>query len=170
MSTRANIIIKDGHNKLFFYRHSDGYPEGALPTLNEFMDWVKEKKIRDNVGQASGWLITIGTKEYEQTLEPGPHDSMMGWKVGAYEPSTGIHGDVDYIYILDLERKVIKVIDTYKIGIDIWSAKDEELSKFESWPTMDYTEILKELRDHLDPMDQLRWRNEHDKNERRRLL
>ena len=65
MSTRANIIIKDEHSQLIFYRHSDGYPEGALPTLNKFMDWVKAGKIRDNVDQASGWLILIGAQEYD---------------------------------------------------------------------------------------------------------
>ena len=27
MSTRANIIIKDARTTLYFYRHSDGYPE-----------------------------------------------------------------------------------------------------------------------------------------------
>lgn len=51
MSTRANIIVKDKHDTLWFYRHSDGYPEGTLPSLNKFLDMVKSGKIRDNVGQ-----------------------------------------------------------------------------------------------------------------------
>ena len=33
MSTRANIILKDSYDKLYFYRHCDGYPEGVAPTL-----------------------------------------------------------------------------------------------------------------------------------------
>ena len=57
MSTRANIIIKEdwsykddkgktkkGSDKLIFYRHSDGYPSGAMPTLNIFMKWLKDGK------------------------------------------------------------------------------------------------------------------------------
>jgi hypothetical protein len=71
MSTRANIIIKDKYGQLIFYRHSDGYPEGALPTLKKLMSWVKDGKIRDNVDQASGWLILIGAEEYGDVYEGG---------------------------------------------------------------------------------------------------
>jgi hypothetical protein len=132
MSTRANIIIKDKYNKLIFYRHSDGYPKGTLPTLNLFLDLVKNGTIRDNVEQASGWLIMIGAIEYK-TVTPesfemkGEEDSiahytvdlkmrkyeysdLMGWKVGAYEPATDIHGDIEYLYTVDLVKKKI----TYK--------------------------------------------------------
>ncbi len=98
MSTRANIIIKDNYSKLFFYRHSDGYPEGTLPSLNVFLDRVKQGKIRDNVSQAAGWLIAIGMEE-----------QYYSWKVGSYEPTTGIHGDIEYLYIIDLESKTITV-------------------------------------------------------------
>lgn len=127
MSTRANIIIKDNYDKLYFYRHSDGYPEGTMPTLNKFLDLVKSKKIRNNVSQSAGWLIVLGAIEYqtingnifpeslkkyyerdgniiEQILnEFVPED----WKVGAYEPTTGIHGDIEYLYVIDLENKKI---------------------------------------------------------------
>lgn len=29
------------------------------------------------------------------------------WKVGAIEPTTGIHGDIDYLYTIDLITKEI---------------------------------------------------------------
>ena len=122
MSTRANIIIKDGGDQLIFYRHSDGYPEGALPTLKKFMSWVKDGRIRDNIQQAAGWLILIGAEEcgsvYEgggnyrqkKTLtEPDPNDEFSGWRSGSYEPSFGIHGDIEYLYTLDLDEKTILV-------------------------------------------------------------
>lgn len=107
MSTRANIIIKDEYDKLIFYRHSDGYPEGTLPTLEKFVDMVKDGKIRRNVEQASGWLIVLGREEYadEGLLE----NDYYGWKVGAYEPSTCIHGDIEYLYIIDLRTCEIEV-------------------------------------------------------------
>ena len=108
MSTRANIKITDGRNTLWFYRHSDGYPEGALPTLNRFMDWLRSSAIRDNVGQAAGWLVVIGHQEYAGHLEPGDRNSGMGWKVGAYEPTTGLHGDTEYLYTIDLAAKTLK--------------------------------------------------------------
>lgn len=131
MSTRANIVIKDGEEKLFFYRHSDGYPEGTMPTLNIFMDWLKSGKIRNNISQGPGWLIVLGAMEYAHIPEykcekreiwPGytkketelssiqqPED----WKVGAYEPTTGIHGDIEYLYVIDIDKKEIACFEDW---------------------------------------------------------
>jgi hypothetical protein len=102
MSTRANIIITDGEDKLYFYRHSDGYPEGTMPTLEKFLAMVKNGQIRDNTCQSAGWLIMIGYDEYKE-YQPD-------WKVGAYEPTTGIHGDIEYLYVVDLVKKNIRQI------------------------------------------------------------
>ena len=108
MSTRANIIVKDKYCKLYFYRHSDGYPDGAMPTLTKFLDLVKEGKIRADVGQASGWLIMLGNAEYNNG--PLPNGGMSGWKVGSIEPTDQIHGDIEFLYIIDLDEETIEVI------------------------------------------------------------
>lgn len=129
MSTRANIIITDGTDKIIFYRHSDGYPEGTLPTLNVFMDWRRAGKIRNNVMQAASWLTIIGALEYDtipqcqrhepafkggtayadlSTIEP-PKD----WKASSYEITTGIHGDIDFLYIIDLKQQTIKCFEEW---------------------------------------------------------
>lgn len=125
MSTRANIIITDdNHERLYFYRHSDGYPDkpaGAMATLTMFLDMVKQGKIRDNAQQAAGWLIMLGTEEYEQTLAKclaQPKNDYMSWKVGAYEPTTCIHGDVEYIYVVNLATKRVEYIDGYDFTTD----------------------------------------------------
>jgi len=121
MSTRANIIIKDEYEELIFYRHSDGYPEGTMPTLKKFLNLVKSGKIRDDASQAAGWLIIIGHEEYLKDFrgETKPfgtklfnseNDRLSDWKVGAYEPTSQIHGDIEYLYTVDLEKKEI----TYK--------------------------------------------------------
>lgn len=136
MSTRANIILKEGNEKLFFYRHSDGYPKGTLPTLEKFLNWIKEGKVRTDLQQASGWLIVLGAIEYNaipkykvvvehkynRDWEDTDIDSIeppTDWKVGAYEPTTGLHGDIEYLYTIDLEKKEIKVQEAdcdYKTG------------------------------------------------------
>lgn len=133
MSTRAQIIITDGHDDLWFYRHSDGYPEGTMPTLEKFLDYVKQGKIRDNTEQAAGWLVLIGAQEYDQIYDfekqiKGklgelkyhkktmkeffePQGGMSGWKCGAYEPCLPEeHGDIEYLYEVNLKTKTI----TYK--------------------------------------------------------
>ena len=108
MSTRCNVIIKDRCQELVFYRHSDGYPKVVLPSLEKFLGLVKEGRIRDNVEQASGWLIRLGATEYKVPENPTLNSDYQDWKVGAYEPSVGIHGDVDYIYVVDLHEKTIQ--------------------------------------------------------------
>jgi len=135
MSTHANIIIKERGSKLYFYRHSDGYPEGVKPTLMKFLEWLKEGKIRNNIGQASGWLIMLGAIEYNtipkfkvpepsfeggilygdiESIENSDENDFMAWKVGAYEPTTAIHGDIVYLYTIDLEKKQIEVKQVYE--------------------------------------------------------
>ena len=116
MSTRCNVIIKDEYDKLYFYRHSDGYPEGAMPTLKLFIDWLKDGKIRDNVGQAAGWLIILGAMEYDSIpgyARPDYYGSPKDFKCGAYEPTTGIHGDIEFLYIIDLKAKTVGCYDEW---------------------------------------------------------
>lgn len=123
MSTRANVVLTESwsykntkgkvvnkSNKLYFYRHSDGYPEGTLPTLEIFMDWLNRGLIRNNVSQSAGWLIVIGNTEYKSGTNP----EAKGWKVGAYEPTTGIHGDVEYVYVIDVLNKTLKHYTIYE--------------------------------------------------------
>lgn len=110
MSTRANIIVKDSSgDELIFYRHSDGYPEGAMPTLEKFINAVKAGQIRDNVGQAAGWLIVFGGMEDGHDPKTSP---AMSWKVGTIEPTTQMHGDIAYLYVVDLDKKTIKHMET----------------------------------------------------------
>jgi hypothetical protein len=139
MSTRANIILKESYsykdangknqtqtNELLFYRHSDGYPEGILPILNKFMDWLKSGKIRNDLMQCSGWLVILGAIEYgtipeykkdkpafKGAKECGDINTIKepdDWKVGAFEPTPCIYGDIMWLYTIDLNAKEL----TYK--------------------------------------------------------
>ncbi len=105
MSTRANIIIKDRNSKLYFYRHSDGYPECTMESLKGFCK-MYNTQLRSNVSQSAGWLILYGAVEYgfKGDLTDSSGNEFTGWKVGAYEPTTGIHSDIEYLYIIDLEE------------------------------------------------------------------
>ena len=123
MSTRAKIILKDDRSVLYFYRHSDGYPDGTLPTLNKFLNYIIEGKIQDDAMQSAGWLVLLGAQEYstywdhksdnpkrktktkEEILEP-----IIDWKCGAFEPCDGKIGGIDYEYTIDVVKKEL----TYK--------------------------------------------------------
>jgi hypothetical protein len=118
MSTRCNVVLKDYYQqngfvheeKLHFYRHLDGYPSGVEETLTAFLNAVAKGVLRNNVGQSGGWLIILGALEYEVDQNApfnADPDQMMGWKVGAYEPTLGLHGDIEYLYEIDLMEPCI---------------------------------------------------------------
>ena len=125
MSTRCNVIIKDSGQTLFLYRHSDGYPDGAGADLIEFVQDYKSGAMRTNPCQSAGWLVVRGHFEYKAAApahandkgveiwaaspdrtgpRPNTKDSYDGWECGAYEITDSLHGDVEYIYIIDLEK------------------------------------------------------------------
>lgn len=103
MSTRCNIVVREGEEELWFYRHSDGYPESVLPDLKPLMEKLRDGSLRDNLSQFCGWLIVKGNEGYTR------HSGYDDWKVGNYEPTTGLHGDVQFVYELDLREKTLTV-------------------------------------------------------------
>jgi len=131
MSTRALVCVKDQHSALWFYRHSDGYPEGTMPSLEEFMDHVRAGRLRDNVDQAAGWLVILGAQEYARgpqfyaphqpsretpfgEIKPYGDGNLAGWKVGAYEPTTWDDTEdhwQEYVYTVDLSTRTISIAD-----------------------------------------------------------
>lgn len=123
MSTRCNVILKDSYSKIHIYRHSDGYPEGAGEDLKDFVKGYTDGSMRLSAGQSAGWLILRGHVEYLYdwdfsgkeakeiklpfTGKPRESKSGSGWKVGAYEPTDQIHGDIEYLYTIDLEKRTL---------------------------------------------------------------
>ena len=106
------------------------------------MQWGKDRKIRNNVDQACGWLVLLGAREYgkvyslltenqamnvhirEKTLEeyfsPGEQDSISGWECGAYEPCSHIkRSDIEYLYTINLEDLTITIEDIYNNTTDV---------------------------------------------------
>jgi hypothetical protein len=119
MSVRAQVIIKDSDEELWFYRHSDGYPDGVKASLDKFCGWIREGRIRNNASQAAGWLVMIGAAECRgvyslpgsldktdaELLEPCDRDVVTSWKVGTYEPcGPELHGDVKHLYVVNAEN------------------------------------------------------------------
>lgn len=105
MGTRCNIRVVDEYeDELWFYRHYDGYPSSVLPSLEPLMERLKNSEVRDNVGQFSGWIVVLGHND----VDKGKH-----WKVGHYEPTTGQHGDICFLYTIDLGAKALTYKEMY---------------------------------------------------------
>ncbi len=107
MSTRANVVITDGQTTLYFYRHRDGYPSVTGDSLTEFVKGYSSGKYRFDAMQSAGWLVLHGNVEYVKENESVPIAYRSTWKVGAYEPTDQIHGDVEYIYTINLSTGVL---------------------------------------------------------------
>lgn len=127
MSTRCNIIVKDSYGEeLIFYRHSDGYPDGALPLLEAFTEYVEAGAVRDNVSQACGWLILMGATEYGAVApqwNKKTGERPRNWKCGSIEPTTGIHGDIEYLYVVDLKSRTIAINPPYLGKFGEWEGR-----------------------------------------------
>ena len=107
MSTRAHIIIKDENSKYYVYHHHDGYPDGVGEDLREFLS--DEGK---NISNAY---------EFAKKLE--------NWD-GSYEfENVGLHGDEEYVYVIDLSKRTYVCYDVKKHenGIDWWDIPEEEV-------------------------------------------
>ena len=99
MSTRANIAFgnKRYKNIGWFYHHFDGYPDGPIPKDLEWLkDKIKKGKVRANAEQSMGWLIAKGCENADN------------WKASDYEPSLGIHTDIDYLYLVRFNDKELE--------------------------------------------------------------
>ena len=109
MSTRAQVIIQDQSDQLWFYRHCDGYPDGVRETLWKFLDLIADGTIRDNASQSAGWLVIIGHEEYNKIMYP------PDWQVGAYEPcSPALYENVEYLYRVDVVKQTITCRDIFE--------------------------------------------------------
>lgn len=112
MSTNANIILTDGTDELWFYRHHDGYPSMTGEHLKTFLDWIIEKRISPNAPCAAGWLIILGRqnklkdKQWLKPLEPA--NSFEPEEVGAYECTKIWDICIRFFYVIDMHRKEIR--------------------------------------------------------------
>ena len=130
MSTRCHVVIKDDDNKFevthFIYRHCDGYPSAAGEDLKTILREYKSDL---------GFNIPDLVKE------------IMDSDNGFEDENCGIHGDEEYIYMIDIESTEECTIICYDIlsGWDYcFSSLDNNCKKIFS-ETYRINKELKEL-------------------------
>lgn len=113
MSTRAQIKIK-GYPVLI-YKHSDGYPDGVLPIIEPYM-----KKFLDNRGIDKEYAIArlmmrfgVVDKEHHEEMHRHDPDTFDNESFIGYGLSTELHGDIEFLYIIDLENQKINIVDRF---------------------------------------------------------
>lgn len=94
MSTRCNIrVLSKKYDKSFMlYHHHDGYPSGVGMDLKTFLD----KKEYWSAYDISNKLIKGIHSEMYERLDEG------------YYITSSMHGDVNYLYLIDCDNKQLK--------------------------------------------------------------
>lgn len=87
MSTRCNIVIEKKDDTLYLYHHCDGYPEGVGAELLKLKDTLKRGMTPSDV-----------------------YDTLVYLYGDDYEPTEGLHGDVEYVYTIKLDDDDAKII------------------------------------------------------------
>lgn len=117
MSTRANIVIKKTtHNdrvKYYqLYHHCDGYFEGVGCDLQNIMNRVMEEPADKRKDILSSPLsLAVYINEYDDSFE-------------IEEDHLNLHGDIEYLYVIDINAQTITCYSVFMQGIDRLS--DEE--------------------------------------------
>ena len=87
MSTRCNVIVKNGKDKSYIYRHHDGYFSQTGVNLQEFVQSIKE----------------------DMTVEDVVNNLLLNKN---HQLTDGVHGDIEYLYTISLQDKILKVYNT----------------------------------------------------------
>lgn len=104
MATRSNIIVSGLDGVEILYHHWDGYPEVVGKELYDFyLDYVK----RHN--EETDFSVKNFVKELNEKDE-------------SYELNSSIHGDIEYLYTLDLSTNQFVF---QKVTYDFVSHKQE---------------------------------------------
>jgi hypothetical protein len=108
MSTRANFLIVTPNNKVHqFYSHCDGYPEG----LGEL--------LRRHILMSLGMLVLKPNDSiYDLFMQVIDHKIIKenyraSWEdegVNDMESTIHIHGDIDYLYIVNFSKNVPDIL------------------------------------------------------------
>ena len=106
MATRSNIIIKQGRNKIYLYRHWDGYPS---ETGRDLLTRLLESRRHDEGQAFLSNLIRANREDWEG--KP------------LYELTDRIHGDIEYLYqfefgAMEFGGRGLKKVKIYKVNLD----------------------------------------------------
>lgn len=116
MSTRGQIKVKG--SEILIYKHSDSYPSEVMPTLEKVMkQFIQERGNQPDYALAQimrAFARRDEERRQELLAEGGEFASiyenhrMTGWGL-----DTVRHGDIEYLYLVDLELGVIVINSGY---------------------------------------------------------
>lgn len=110
MATRCNIRVSDKENKLWIYRHWDGYPAGTGADLAR---QLKKAAKYDHDRLPTFVRLLLDQRDEQQSYETEPSRP--------YEITTGMHGDIEWLYEVSFGKLGIIVhVKEFKLREDKW--------------------------------------------------
>ena len=83
MSTRTQVQVKSGAEKITLYHHTDGYPEYMLPLIQKAWREYGTGWEGARVGKVASMLCAVDPVVFEP------------------EAGQALHGDIEYYYVID---------------------------------------------------------------------
>src|SRR6185369_8753373 len=111
MSTRCQIVVKDTHDTIVLYRHSDGYPDGehGVPaTIGAALQYAWPLPRYEAMDFAAA--IVRGLKESGGNIYidgGGPNLEEKDFKAM-------LHGDIEWLYVVRMDGKQL-VLDVHEV-------------------------------------------------------
>lgn len=117
MSTRTNIVLQFGESRVFIYRHCDGYPSCTGEHIARLLTEHK---------RANPFLRALMAAEYEGTsYDPKPRP--------IYELTTGIHGDIEWLYVVKFDNEWSNPPKPVEVGCRPFGFSDEDYKLRDSY-------------------------------------
>ena len=128
MSTRCQLAIyPDEKSKIesaevFIYKHSDGYPEGVIPTIMPFLNWFEQNRGISDESYCTARLVahlvlcndnTVRKFKSKETSPVTDFVDCLGFGV-----DTTLHGDIEFFY--HISPKMVQVFKTDSDDADSW--------------------------------------------------
>ncbi len=144
MSTRCQIEWIWDKEKCLTYRHSDGYPDGVVPDLLEYLKWMGFRA--DDLEYCVATWFYFTKRYYEQEFLKGKrwnsdevaHDCNSIVKLGyGVCADKQLHGDIEYFYEVDLKKREIRAYNVNNRFTDKVKRTDFDLIKTTSFSYID---------------------------------
>lgn len=140
MSTRCQVQVTDGEDKLTMYHHYDGYPDNILKQLqsgyNKGIETIKNTSYmseKDALRQR-GYMMTRAYKASAFIIASEPD----GFEPLDYHDR---HGDIEWFYTVHVFEEAGKpkwTVDVEKVydesvveGVDLMALTDDDINNFE---------------------------------------
>ena len=124
MSTRAMYTFKDAHYTVHVYKHSDGYPEGAISWIANARNyaWPLPKFEADDFAAA---FVAANKPKYDpEAVYPSAGGGVRLCGNNIKEP-WDMAQDAEYHYVVECNDKGVLNIEVYEIA---WYDKDNRQS------------------------------------------